>query len=289
MTRRDANTAMPTITLSRSELEAVLERRCAESTPLATLIEAAHGPTRQREAGGLGPALAAFHAGQWRNAVAGSHAARRRQAVRSVAGRVVAAKALVVCFATVTLGGFAYAAASGNHPGIEQDQPAPPGPSALGSGAGPASSSQAGPSGQYSDRGVNAASTLPAGIAAPTLVPIMRGLCVGWLVASASGTPATDSRYAPLIRSAGGLGNVAAYCGIVLSEVPAPGTAAGRPSNAPDHTKQPPGPPSTGSNNGHPSHTPSHGNTTHPGGKPTPTSTPTKPTHSAAAPTHPAG
>lgn len=280
MSRRGALRVMhrPTRRYSRAELEAVLERRSAESTPLDALVGAACKPARANESSGLGAAMTALHVGIWSHANGPTPAPRRRP-VRAFAARVVAVKVMVAAFAMATLGSFAYAAASGNLPGIEHNGGTPTAHAAQSTSAASVQSSAAG-------RDVTTSSHsrgLAPAVASPTVVPIMRGLCIGWQAAATDPARAGEARFASLVRVAGSAGLVDAYCGVVLSEVPAPDSSTGASGSTPGHTGIQSGRPS---GVGNPSHTPGGPNTTHPHGKP---STSAKPTHPAGAPTHPAG
>jgi hypothetical protein len=186
-----------------------LANPAAESDPVAALLSAASAPAHDRELAGEAEAVAAFCAAHLRPIT------QPRRPSMSVTKLLVAKAALAAL--GLSSGGVALAAASGHlHAGARET-------SATGSAGASAGTVAA-----------SSAAKTPGSHPSPSPSPSMRGLCQAYTARGSNPGKALDTpAFAALIRTAGGRGNVSAYCRNLLASKPGHANEAHEHANPP--------------------------------------------------------
>ncbi len=189
---------------------------------LTDLLAAATAPATTAELAGEEAALTAFRqaahlAGSTPSVSAraakprtgSTRVPRRRTMANCAPARFISAKAAAAALAATALGGVAVAAGTGNLPVELGGAPAAPATTRAADGTAGQPTAITAPIPSPGTPGRALAS--PAGPASPSSA--LATLCRSW---PTTGKPATDPRFEPLTRAAGGSDRVAAYCGDLL-------------------------------------------------------------------------
>lgn len=252
---------------TRAHLDRVLDGQPTQPDPLDDLVAALHAPGSPRESVGLDAALAAFAAPA--EAAQPPTTLRRPSMLKTLVGKVLAAKLMAVGASALAVGGVAYAASTGHLPDpLPHSSKAAPAaashvPTALPASATPSKTAHASDHGKAhsASHPTGAPATHPAASPSPSLV----GLCHAWLARPADAGKADQTpAAAALITAAGGKASVTSYCTTLLSTTKPSHHSTGKPTET--RTKTHP--------TGKPTDAPTHPAPPHPTGKPV-----TAPTH----------
>jgi hypothetical protein len=245
-----------------AHLERVLEGRPTTPDPLIHFVSALQAPGARGESVGLDGALAAF--ADPASVVHPPTTQRRPSMLKSLAGKLLAAKVLAITASTVAVGSVAYAASTGDLPNplphsshaaatarTHVPTAVPAGPSAT---ATKTAKSAVASKGARASRGASPAVKHPSASPSPSLV----GLCHAWLAHSDNPGKAEESpAFTYLVNAAGGKSSVTSWCTKLLSskDDPAPSSKPSTPPGQAQKSEHPTGKPSshpTGKPTSHP-------------------------------------
>jgi hypothetical protein len=263
-----------------AHLDRILEGQSTTPDPLNQFVSALRAPGHHTETAGLDAALTAF--ADPASAANSPMTQRRPSMLKSLAGKVLAAKVIAITASAAAVGGVAYAASTGNlpaplehsshaaaaaHTHVPTAVPADPSTSDK---AAKSPNSAASSKASLATRSASATAKHHSASPSPSLV----GLCHAWLARPAGSGKADESpAFTYLINTAGGKSSVTSWCTKLLAsgQHPAQGN---KPSDNPGNGNGKPSSHPTGKPSAHPTGQPS----SHPTGRPTDAPSKTKST-----------